>query len=648
MSAAQVTIPVSWVPTPDAVERANVTRLMRAHGIDGLGALHRRSLDHDWFWPAVLTDLGIEFETPYEQVVDLGDGPARARWFTGGHINAAAACLDRWADSAPGRAAVGWDTEAGDRNELNYAQLTDLADGVAAALAGLGVDKGDTVGIYMPLAPQTVAALYGCWKLGAIAVPIFSGFGADALARRLIDSSARVLITADGFCRRGSLVEMKATCEEALAQAPTVEHVLVWRRSQLEDVPWVEGRDVDWADAIPSEPQRLTEPVEADHPALLIYTSGSTGKPKGAVLTHAGLLLTIAKDAAYHVDLSPDDRLCWVTDLGWIMGTWEIVAAGSRGAYACMIEGAPATPPDRVWRLIGEHDISVVGVSPSLIRGLAAAGAEPTTEHDLSSLRIIGATGEPWSPAAYDWLADRVGGGRCPIINISGGSEVGGCILAPTPVQELESCSLGGPALNMDVAVLGEDGEQLGPNQVGELAVRGAWPGMTKSLWNDDQRFIETYWSRFEDVWVHGDWASYDERGQWFLHGRSDDTLNIGGQRLGPAEAEAALTALPQIADAAAVAVPHELKGQAMWCFVVPAGDDVPDEAELAGAVAAALGKPFRPDRVLVVGDLPRTRSQKILRRVVRAIAVGGDAGDLSSLENPGAIELVAEAVKRA
>jgi acetyl-CoA synthetase len=636
--------PVAWTPTPEAIERANVTRLMRRHGIGGLDELHERSLEPEWLWPAVIEDLGIELKRPYERLVDLADGPAHTRWFEGAELNLAAACLDRWAELDPRREALGWDTELGGHRRLDFSELTRLADGAAAALSSLGVGRGDTVGLFMPLAPETVAALHGCWKLGAIAVPIFSGFGADALARRLVDAGARVLVTVDGFQRRGSVVPAKAIADTALAQAPEVERVLVWRRLATPDLPWTEGRDVDWDDAVPADPPPATQPVPAEHPALLIYTSGSTGRPKGAVLTHAGMLLTIAKDAAYHVDLGRDDRLCWVTDLGWIMGAWEIVAAGSLGAYACMIEGAPASPPDRLWRLIDEHEISVVGVSPSLIRGLAAAGAAPGPEHHLSSLRILAATGEPWSPAAYDWLAAEVGGGRCPVINISGGSEVCGCLLAPTPVAELETCSLGGPALGMDVAVFGEDGQELGPDQVGELVCRRPWPGMTKSLWNDDERFIETYWSRFPGVWVHGDWASYDERGQWFLHGRSDDTLNVGGQRIGPAEAEAALTALDEVAEAATIAMPHPVKGEAMWCFVVPAGE-LPDEAELADVVAAALGKPFRPDRVIAVDDLPRTRSQKILRRVVRAVARGEDPGDLSSLENPEAIDRVAEAV---
>lgn len=644
-AVATVTDQIAWRPTQTMVDQANVARLMRAHGISTVSELHARSLDPDWFWPVVIDDLGLRFERRWDRVLDVSDGPAWPRWFKGARLNLADACLDRWAAEEPERLALMWHSEDGGQSALSYRELARMATGVAAALASLDVEPGDTVGIFLPLAPQAAAALYGCWKVGAIAVPIFSGFGPEAVARRLIDSRARVLLTADSFVRRGAKVAMKSIADTALMSATVIEHVLVCQHSDAAGTPWIEARDVAWDDAVSHDAQVSTLPLPPDHPALLMYTSGSTGRPKGALLTHAGLLVSAAKDAAYHIDLLPDDRLLWVTDIGWIMGPWEIIAAGTRGATVCLLEGAPATPLDRVWRTVESDAVTILGVSPSLIRGLAASAAPPGREHELASLRILAATGEPWDPDAYWWLFREVGRTRLPIINISGGSEVGGAFLAPTPAEEIQVCSLGGPALGMDIAVYDEDGNELGPGEVGELVCRAPWPGMTKGLWDDDGRYIETYWSRFPGAWVHGDWASFNDRGQWFLHGRSDDTLNIGGQRIGPAEAESALTALPEVAEAAAIALPHELKGEAMWCFVVPAGGALPTEALLADAVAAALGKPFRPEHVFVVRDLPRTRSQKILRRVVRAIAGGFDPGDLSSLENPAALDALAEAV---
>jgi acetyl-CoA synthetase len=327
--------------------------------------------------------------------------------------------------------------------------------------------------------------------------------------------------------------------------------------------------------------------------------------------------------------------------MGWIMGPWTIVAAGATGARLCLLEGSPTTPSKgRIWELLERERITMLGVSPSLTRGLMAAGpdAVPRPEQ-VESLRTIGATGEPMSPEAYVWLAEKVGRGRCPVINISGGTEVGGAFLAPLPVQELKVCSLGGPGLGMDVAVLDDAGEVVGPGEVGQLVCRSPWPSMTMGLWKDPERFLETYWRVIPGVWVHGDWASVDADGQWFLHGRSDDTLNIAGQRIGPTEIEAALIAEGEVADAAAIPVPHEIKGEELWCFVVPEGEAKPDVEKLAAGVAARVGKPFRPARILLVEDLPRTKTGKTLRRVVRAVALERDPGDLSTLEDEGAIE---------
>lgn len=633
--------PVAWRSSEQIRGEANVTRLMKRHGIATVAELRQRSLDPEWFWPAVVEDLDLPFLRDFARVVDVSAGPEWAQWFGGGKLNLAHACCGRWAQDDRSRRALVWDAEDGARAELSYLQLDRLSAHAAGALRGLGVESGDTVGIYMPLAPATVAALLGCWRIGAIGVPIFSGFGSEAVARRLEDAGARVLVSADSFPRRGAQVKMGEMAARACDLAGVVEHLLLWRRNAAESVPKPERAKVsDWEATLAAAKPEPAVALASGHPALLIYTSGSSGRPKGAVLSHAGTLTQIAKDGAYHVDIRPDDLLCWVTDIGWIMGAWQIVAAGSRGAAVCLVEGAPTTPaPDRIWSLVDRESITVLGVGPSLVRGIAAAGATPASRSTCDSLRILGATGEPWTPDAWEWLLHEVGGERCPIINISGGSEAGGCFLAPLPTDDLKPGTLGGPALGMDVAIFDDRGREVGPGEVGELVCRAPWPGMTEGLWKEPERYLETYWSRFPGIWVHGDWATRDADGFWFLHGRSDDTLNIAGQRLGPAEAEAVLTAHPEVAEAAAVAVPHSVKGEVMWCFVVASGEYEPDAELLADAVAARLGKPFRPERVVIADDLPRTRSAKILRRVVRAIATDQDPGDLSSLENPGSIE---------
>jgi len=638
---------IRWRPDPAVAGATNAARLMRRAGAGDAAGLRARALDPEWLWPAIVDDLGLVFAEPWDAVLENAQDPAHARWFTGARLNLAASCVDRWAAAAPDRDAVVWEDELGRERSVTYAELRRLTDGVARALTGLGVVEGTSVGLFLPLVPETVATLMACAKLGAIAVPIFSGFAADAVATRLVDGDVRVLVTADGTSRGGRIVPMKETADRAVQDAPGVEHVLLLSHVGTAQVQ-PGGRDVAWERVVTLDGPAV-EPLALapDHPLLLIYTSGSTGKPKGAVLTHAGMLVTIARDAAYHADVRSGGTLCWVTDIGWIMGAWSIVAAGSLGATLCLCEGAATTPdPDRLWRLVARRGVDVLGVSPSLVRGLMVAGSEPPPG-GLPGLRTLGTTGEPMNDEAWSWLLERVGGGRAPIINISGGTEVGGALLAPLPIEPLASCSLGGPALGMDVAVVDEAGEPVGPDDVGELVCRRPWPGMTHSLWRDEERFLDTYWRRWPGVWVHGDWATYDADGQWFVRGRSDDTLNVAGQRIGPSEVEGALIDTGLVTEAAAIGVPHDLKGEVIWCVAIPAvpGADLDLDA-LGSAVATRVGKPFRPARIVLVDALPRTRSGKILRRVVRACVLGTDPGDLSSLEDPAAIDVIRKALR--
>jgi acetyl-CoA synthetase len=642
---------IVWKPSEDYTSRANVTRFMRRHGIGSYEELVERSrTDIEWFWDAVVEDLGIEFDKPYERVLDTSDGIPWARWFTGGKVNLAHNCVDKWADRTPDAVAVVWEGEDGEVRRVTYRELRTMADRAAGGLRRLGIGVGDRVGIFMPMAPETVAATLACAKVGAVYLPIFSGYGADAVAKRLQDAEARVLITADGFFRRGGPVAMKEIADQAVADAPSIEHVLVWSRLVDTDVPWNADRDVRWDELLADQPPEFdTVPLDPEAPLMIAYTSGTTGRPKGSVHVHGGFLVKIAEEVAYQTDLHPGETLFWVSDLGWIMGPWEIVGAGALGATVFLYEGAPNHPgPDRVWDMVERHRITHLGISPTLIRALIPAGEEHVRKHDLSSLRVLGSTGEPWNPEPYLWFFNEVGGGRCPIINISGGTEVGACFLSPLPITELKPCTLRGPALGMDIEVWGADGRPVGPGEVGELVCRKPWPAMTRGIWGDPERYLETYWSRWPDVWVHGDWASVDEDGFWFLHGRSDDTLKIAGKRLGPAEVESALADHPAVAESAAVGVPHEVKGESIWCFVVakPGSDTGEDLArDLAALVGDHLGKAFRPERIVFVDELPRTRSAKILRRAIRATVLGQDPGDLSSLENPSAIEKIRASV---
>jgi acetyl-CoA synthetase len=638
---------VVWRPSPDVVERANVSRLMRRHGVADYQELVSRSCaDPEWYWTAAARDLGPLFRSPWQRVLDESRGPEWATWFRGATLNVAEACVHRHARQRPAAPAAIFHGEDGSRRELTFAELSTEVTRLAEALARAGIGSGDRVGLLLPMSPEAAIASHACAHLGAVQVPVFSGFGPSAVAERLAHAGAKAVICSDGTLRRGQRIQTKEALDEALRSAPCVEHVVVWRRLGG-DCPMAPERDVYWDEAVAAEPGAL-EPawVESEHPYLIAYTSGTTGKPKGAVHVQGGFLVKIASEVAYHADAGTESRILFATDMGWIMGPWTVVGAGAAGAAIVFAEGAPDHPPDRLWRICEEERVSILGISPTLVRALVPHGAEIVRARDLSSLEAFVTTGEPWNPGPYRWLFHEVGRGRVPIVNISGGTEVGAAFLSCTPVEPIKECSLGFPSPGMAVDVVGPQGRPVVAGEVGELVCRRPWPGMTRGFWREDERYLETYWRRFPGLWVHGDWASVDEDGCWYLHGRSDDTLNIAGKRIGPAELESAAVSHPAVLEAAAVGVPHAVKGEVAWLFCVlsgPSSDGLAEE--VAAAVGDALGKAFRPERVVFVPALPKTRSAKIVRRAVRAAILGRDPGDLSSLENPDSLAEIASAL---
>ena len=617
-----------WAPSPERVEQANVVRLWRKLGCDGYHELHRVSIEEpERFWPVLIEDLGLEFSTPWERVLDESAGIEWAKWFVGGRLNVATNCVHRHAERRPdavGAVSLG---EDGQRRERSYAELSRETTQLAEALVELGVEPGDRVAIYMPMSPEVAVASHACAHIGAVQVPIFSGFAAQALAQRLEASNAKVVICADGSFRRGRWLPMHETVEEAGADVD----VIAWDR-----------RRAEWPELVRRQPGTLPAlQVDSEHPYLLTYTSGTTGQPKGVLHVHGGFLVSIAREVAYQTDVNEGDVVHFATDMGWIMGSWTVVGAGAVGAAIVFAEGAPDWPDDRLWRLVEQERVTMLGVSPTLIRALIPKG-EPQT--DTTSLRVITTTGEPWNPDPYLWLHERVGRGETPIVNISGGTEVGACFLSVCVAYPIKPVSLGFPALGEDMDVFDPEGRSV-RGEVGELVCKRPFPGMTRGLWGDPERYLETYWRRFPGVWTHGDWASVDEDGYWFLHGRSDDTLNIAGKRIGPAELESAAVSHPGVAEAAAVGVPHEVKGEVAWIICVRSADAPAAEHDVAARVADVLGKAFKPERVVFVGALPKTRSAKIVRRAVRAKVLGNDPGDLSSVENPDALEEIANAI---
>jgi acetyl-CoA synthetase len=631
---------IVWRPTPDLIQASHLQRFMSAHGISSLDELQRRSLSEPrWFWDAVLVDLGIKFFKPYEAVMDTSAGAPWTRWCVGGEMNIVHNCLDKRIGTAyEEREAIRWTSEDDQRRRvLTYGELSRTVNQAANALKRLGFNQGDVIAICMPMVPEIVIAFFAVIKLGCIVMPLFSGYGADALAARLEDAGASGLITADGARRRGRTLAMKPIADAAVERVPCVRHVVVLRHAG-NDVSMRPGRDVWWTEVVARESSICeTARTGADEPFMLIYTSGTTGRSKGAVHTHCGFPVKAAQDLQHGFDLHDSDRLFWVTDLGWMMGPWELLGGTIIGATIVVYEGAIDYPTtDRLWRLVEEHRVSVLGVSPTVIRLLMHADESAVDGCDLSSLRVLGSTGEPWNPDPWRWFFEKIGKSRLPIINYSGGTEISGGILSGNVLTPMKPCAFSGPLPGMAADVVDERGHPV-RGQVGELVLHQPWIGMTRGFWKDPERYMQAYWSRFPETWVHGDWASIDEDGLWYILGRSDDTLNIAGKRIGPAEVESVLVGHSSISEAAAVGVPDAITGEKLICVCVvrdgaTAGPEL--DRELIDRVKHAIGSALKPAHVKFVDALPKTRNGKVMRRVIRAVYLGEDPGDLSALEN--------------
>ena len=641
---------IVWRPTDEYVKNANITRFMKKHDINTYDELIKRSTeDLEWFWDAVMKDLNIEWFEPYKKVLDTSKGIQWAKWFIGGKTNIVYNCVDRHAKSdKKDNIAIIWEDESGNTRKITYQTLYKEINKLANALKKLGVKKGDRVGIYMPMVPEIVVGFLAVIKIGGISVPVFSGFGAYALASRLDIASAKVLLTADGSVRRGKTVEIKKEVDKAIDTVSSLEHVVVYKHVGI-DIPWNEGRDLWWEDIVSRESDECKSMVmDSEDYAMIIFSSGTTGKPKGTVHTHGGALAQITKELGYYFDVKEDDVFFWLTDIGWMMGPWMIIGVQSFGSTVVIFEGAPNYPePDRLWELIEKHKITHLGISPTAIRLLMRYGDDWVKKHDLSSLRILGSTGEPWDPDSWNWFFEKIGGKKLPIINISGGTEIVGCFLSPLPITPLKPCTLRGPGLGMDIDVFDDDGRPV-RGEMGHLVAKKPAPSMTRGFWNEPDRYLETYWSRWPNIWYHGDWAKIDEDGFWSLHGRSDDTIKVAGRRTGPAEIEAALIEHPAVSEAATIGVPDEIKGEDIVSFVVLQPEYSPNEElreELKQQVVKIMGKTLKPKDIKFVTDLPKTRSAKIVRRVIKAKFLGEDVIDVSSIENPEAVEGIGNAI---
>lgn len=570
------------------------------------------------FWREMAVEARIDWFQPYESVCDVSKGVEWARWFLGGKTNIVLNCLDR--HTARANPAILWETESGNVGSVSFAALADQVSRAAGALQAMGLAPGDRVALVMPMIPEVVAVLYACFKLGLIAVPIFAGFGPVAIRTRVEDSGAKLIVTADHLTRRGKQLPLREKVEEARVQASVKDY------RQLLDAP----------------PSSLpTAHLDSETIALLLYTSGTTGKPKGTVHTHAGCLAQMAKEIWLGFDHQENDRFFWLSDIGWMMGPWTIIGNHHFGGTVFLYDGAPDWPDaDRLWRVLEAHRITTFGVSPTAIRVLMRS-SDPA-RFDFSSLRLLGSTGEPWDETSYLWFFEKVGRRRAPVINISGGTEIVGCFLFPLPIQPLKPCTLGDAAPGMATAILDETGEPVPPGRMGYLTCTKPAPSMTRGIWGDPQRYLETYWSKWPGIWHHGDWATVDEDGCWFLHGRADESMNVAGRKVGPAEVEDALIGHPAVSEAAVIGVPDEVKGEGIVGFVVlkPGYEDSPELlGEVEQTLVRSLGPTFRPNAIHIVRELPKTQSGKIVRRLIRERYLGESLGDASTIQNPASLD---------
>lgn len=612
-----------WRPTPEFIQQTNVHRFMQRLGITLREEFLRYSVDHlEEFWAQTVEELGIRWAEPYVRVLDESRGPEWSRWFVGGKLNIAANCLDRHISAS--RPAIIWESESGATRTVGFPELHAQANRLANFLRVSGFERGDRIALCMPMVPEIVTILYASFKLGLVVVPIFSGFGTRAIATRLHDSGARLVFTAAHLERRGKRIPLAAKVEQARRNAPAVERVITLD---------------EWDALLAGQPSEFeTVPLDSEAPAMILYTSGTTGPPKGTVHTHAGTLAQTAKEIYLAFDHKPEDRFFWLSDIGWMMGPWTIIGNHNFGGTIFIYDGAPDFPgPERIWEMIERHRITTFGVSPTAVRVLMRS--DSASQYDMSSLRLLGSTGEPWDDTSYLWFFEHVGKRRCPIINISGGTEIVGCFLFPLPIQPLKSCTLGAPAPGMATDVVDENGNSV-RGKMGYLVCRKPAPSMTRGIWGDPDRYIETYWSRFPGIWDHGDWAFVDEDGDWFLHGRADESMNVAGRKVGPSEVEDAILEHPAVAEAAVIGAPDELKGEAIVGFVVLKPGSRFDAAAIAARVADLLGPAFRPKSIIEVPALPKTQSGKIVRRLIRRQYLGEELGDTSTVQDPAMLEM--------
>ena len=610
---------------------------MKKHEISSLDELCIKSKNNlEWFWESVDEDIGIVWDEPYTKTLDTSNGIAWAKWFVNGKTNIYKSSVEKFTKKTPEKIAYDFISEDGIQTKVSYFELNSKVSKFANGLKSLGVKKGDVIAIYLPMIEEAIISILAAAKIGAVQTIIFSGYSSESLQIRLQDCKAKILLTSDGFHRKGKSISQKTIVENAIVDT-NIEKIVVVPYKGIDQ--YEKSNKIEFYNKLILNQSNScsTEIMDSEDPLFILYTSGTTGKPKGVIHTHGGFSVFAGHQASYLVNMGENDRLFWPADIGWITGlVWNVYGLLLTGSNAIIYDGALDFPnSDRVWEILSNYKATIFGISPTAVRLFKKINAKPLEKYSLDTLQNIPTTGEPLDEDSWWWLFEKVGNKKIPIMNLSGGTEIGGAMLSVFPGMKLKPSTVGIPVPGMDLDIVDEDGNQIRGNN-GYLIIKQPWPAMTRGLLNDDERYLETYWSKFENIWFHGDYVLADEDNLWYMKGRADDVINVSGHRMSTSEIEHTVISHNKISDAASISIPDELTGEAIVVFFVPENkNEVNLEADIIEHINKKIGKIAKPKLIFQLSDLPKTRTGKIMRRLLKAKLTGNPLGDLSSLENP-------------
>ncbi|MCV0367006.1 MAG: AMP-binding protein [Nitrosopumilus sp.] len=626
-----------FIPTEKQIHESNIFQFMKKHNIDSLEDLsHKAKNNLEWYWESVDKDIGIVWDKPYTKTLDMSKGIAWSKWFVDGKTNIYTSSVEKFAKSNPEKIAYYFESEDGRTSKITYSELNSKVSKLANALKSFGIKKGDVIAIYLPMIEEAILAILAASKIGAVQTTIFSGYSSQSLHVRLQDCRAKILFVSDGFHRKGKPISQKQIMENAVKNT-SIEKIIVVSYKGIDK--YIESENTISFKKIVSDETDLcdTEVMDSEDPLFILYTSGTTGNPKGVIHSHGGFSVFAGHQSAYLIDTHENDILFWPADIGWITGlVWNVYGLLIMGASAVIYDGALDFPTsNRIWKMMSDYNATIFGISPTAVRLFKKNNVEPLKSHSLDKIKNIPTTGEPLDEDSWWWLFEKVGNKKIPIMNLSGGTEIGGAMLSVFPGMKLKPSSVGIPVPGMDIDAFDDDGNSV-KGENGYLVIKSPWPAMTRGLLNDDVKYIETYWSRFENIWFHGDYVYVDEDNLWYMRGRTDDVINVSGHRMSTVEIEHIVISHDDISDAASIAIPDELTGEAIVIFVVTDKTlNIDLESEISNYVSEKIGKVAKPKYIFRLTELPKTRTGKIMRRLLKSKLLGKKLGDLSSLENP-------------